>query len=561
VTVELPSGLRRDLEGKKGHALLLTRNNAALAGRLEREFPGITWTVLTKDTVRGWGPRRLVGALRRSPWRIVLIEDNAEDMRRRRDLYRLLILAGRGKSRWLVGSGPESLEVERVRPGEGLFQVPASLVAEAWACLRAVSAALRLTRSLDRSGPPPPRARAPGRRVAMLKTQFWFGVRAGGSVSHVLGVARGMKALGLEPRLWTTSPLPVSRTELVQTAIAPARRPSIFEEAAMAGFNRTFVERAGGELAAFRPAVVYHRHDVFNLAGLALARMLGVPLVLEVNASEVWARAAWSRLFLRRLAEKMERTAFRNADRLVLISEELVPTVIALGGSADRIVVNPNGVEIERFDPARSGDEVRSRLGIPSDAVVCGFLGTFTRWHGVAFLAGRVPGLVAADPRLRFLFVGDGDLKPEVEQRLLAGGAKDRVTFTGLVPPIEVPGLLAACDILLSPHLPFEDGTEFFGSPTKLFEYMAAGRAIVASRLGPIGRLIEDGETGVLFPPGDGEAFDRAVAELARDPAARGRLGRKARERAEANYTWTANARRALDGLIDLSGTPSGRDA
>jgi glycosyltransferase involved in cell wall biosynthesis len=343
--------------------------------------------------------------------------------------------------------------------------------------------------------------------------------------------------------------------------VSPARRPSMFEEAALAGFNRTFIDRVRRDLEDFRPALVYHRHDAFNLAGLALARLQGVPLVLEVNASEVWARAAWSRLFLRRLAEKMERVAFRNADRLVLISEELVPTVIALGGSPDRIVVNPNGVDVQRFDPDRSGDEGREALGLPSDAVVCGFLGTFTRWHGVSFLADRVPALAEAEPRLRFVFVGDGDLKPEIEHRLLAGGAKDRVRFTGLVPPIEVPRLLAACDILLSPHLPFEDGTAFFGSPTKLFEYMAAGKAIVASRLGPIARIVKDGETGVLVAPGDPREFDGAVLRLARDPAERERMGKTARRIAEANYTWTANARRALDGLIDLAGPPSDRDA
>ena len=100
----------------------------------------------------------------------------------------------------------------------------------------------------------------------------------------------------------------------------------------MVAFNRTVIRRAGQDFKAFSPAVVYQRHDVFSLSGLILARQIGVPLILEVNASEVWAREAWSRLFLKDLARKMERAVLRNADRLVLISEELVPTVVALGG-------------------------------------------------------------------------------------------------------------------------------------------------------------------------------------------------------------------------------------
>lgn len=548
----LPGRLHRELAGRRGPALLLTRNNLRLARELEQEAAGLAWTVVTKEDLRGWGAGRLLGLLRSRRWSAVVVESDAADYARRRLLYRILALAGRGRSRWVLVTGEAQTRAEPLHPLVEWPRVLGSLVAEAAATAGALLGAWTLNRRLARSPARPGPSRPDGRRrVAVLRTSFWFGTRAGGSVSHALGVLRGMRELGLEPRLWTTSLLPVDDT-LRQTEVVPDPRPSLFEEAAIAGFNRRFLDRVVAEAAALDPAVVYHRHDAFSLAGLALARRLGVPLVLEVNASEVWAREAWSRLHFGALARSMERTAFSRAERLVLVSEALVPTVLALGGDRNRMVVNPNGVAVERFDPASRGEAVRSSLDLPPDAVVCGFLGTFTRWHGVLFLAEQIPALARAHPRLHFLLIGDGDLRQEVELQVASSDMQSRVHFTGLVTPEEVPARLAACDILLSPHLPFEDGSEFFGSPTKLFEYMAAGRPVVASRLGQIADVVEDGGSGRLFSPGDGAGFAAALSSLIEDPAVRAAMGRRGRELAASRYTWKRNAARALEGLVHL---------
>ncbi len=559
-----PSAWLRDLESFRGPALFITRNNLALADQLGREAKGLDWTVRTKDDLKGTSARGLLALLRSRRWTALLIEDRAEDMPRRRDLYRSLLAAGKGRVRFLLTTENEVTRAEPVHRWRSVASLTAALVAEGATTLGGLWSASRLTRTLD-SGIAGARARAGGHaagsaplgtRVAVIKTEFWFGLKAGGSVTHGVGVLAAMRRLGLEPRLWTTSVLPGAPPEILQTEVRPALRPSLIEEAAMAAFNRTFLDRVERDVRAFRPSVVYHRHGVFSLAGLALARRLGVPLVLEVNASEVWAREAWSRLYFGGLARRMERVAFEQADRLVLISEELIPTVESLGGDRARMVVNPNGVDVERFAPESRGEDVRRRLGFGRDDLVCGFVATFHRWHGVVFLAEQLSALLNADARLRFMLVGDGDLRPEVENMVRSAGISDRVRFTGLVAPAEVPAHLAACDILLSPHLPFEDGTPFFGSPTKLFEYLAAGRPVVASRLGQIGRVVEDGTTGLLFEPGDAAAFRSAVLRLAADAELRTRMGRDARTTAERRYTWEANVRRALGGLAALEADP-----
>jgi glycosyltransferase involved in cell wall biosynthesis len=107
--------------------------------------------------------------------------------------------------------------------------------------------------------------------------------------------------------------------------------------------------------------------------------------------------------------------------------------------------------------------------------------------------------------------------------------------------------LLDACDILLAPHVPLADGSEFFGSPTKIFEYMAMGKAIVASRLGQIGEVLTHESTALLVEPGEIDALRGAIMDFVGSSDLRTRLGANAREAAVRQHTWTHNARRVLD--------------
>jgi glycosyltransferase involved in cell wall biosynthesis len=120
------------------------------------------------------------------------------------------------------------------------------------------------------------------------------------------------------------------------------------------------------------------------------------------------------------------------------------------------------------------------------------------------------------------------------------------VIFTGAVGHHRVPALLDACDILVAPHVPLADGSDFFGSPTKIFEYMAMGKAIVASRLGQIGEVLADQETALLVEPGKVTELTESIVKLVDSRELRERLGTKAREVAEREHTWVHNAQRVL---------------
>jgi glycosyltransferase involved in cell wall biosynthesis len=301
--------------------------------------------------------------------------------------------------------------------------------------------------------------------------------------------------------------------------------------------------------AARRPAdFIYQRYQLGSYAGLELARRLGVPLVLEFNGSEIWVERHWGsgNLRLSGALEALEQRNLHDASLVVVVSKPLRDYVVEQGVPGERVLVNPNGVDVEALAPYRRHDAGtwRDRLGL-AQAPTVGFIGTFGLWHGVKLL----PELIAGVPEARWALIGDGGLMPEVRSEVTARGLGERTLMTGIVEHHHALELLAGCDVCVSPHVPNPDGTPFFGSPTKLFEYMGLGKPIVASDLDQIGEVIEDGRSGLLCRPGDVASAAEGVRRLLADAELRHRLGRGALERAIADFSWAAHVRRILDAL------------
>jgi glycosyltransferase involved in cell wall biosynthesis len=319
-------------------------------------------------------------------------------------------------------------------------------------------------------------------------------------------------------------------------------------------YNLRVLQRGWRLFRKSRPAFLYQRHLLFNISGLLLSRVLGVPLILEYNGSEVWMVERWGRgwTYFMHLARWMENLNIRLADMLVVVSDHVCKEVLDKGVPPERVLVNFNGVNPRVFHPQVGGSAVRDRYGISRDTLVAGFIGTFSFWHGVEVLAKAVRQAVAAVPNLHFLFIGDGPLLDSVKEQIVSDGCEAHVTFTGRVPSEEAPAHLAACDILLSPHVQNPDGSPFFGSPTKLFEYMAMGRAIAASGIEQLAQVLEHERTALLVPPDDPEALARSVVRLASNKQLRLRLGRSARDHVVKHYTWDGHVARILDRVRNI---------
>ena len=426
--------------------------------------------------------------------------------------------------------------------------------------------------------------RAPMRainRVAYLKTNLWFGLKAGGSVGHVAGVANAMAR-----RVGAVDLLAVERPPLLDPAVRhhPVDNAGAFGypyELNYYRYERVFARRAREVFSRTPPDVVYQRISLANYSGLRLARRLRVPLVIEFNGSEVWVSKHWGRpLLLPGVAENAEDASLRHADLIVTVSQVLGDQLVAKGIPKERILVHPNCVDPRQFDPsnysAADCAALRREHGIAENSVVCGFIGTFGAWHGVTVLADTIRRLALEDRawlrqwHVHFLVVGDGMLMPRVRETLAGDGIAPFVTLTGLVPQDRAARYLAASDVLLSPHVRNPDGTPFFGSPTKLFEYMAMGKGIVASDLEQIGDVLrrsyratalpedpcrqDEPNLSVLIEPGSSDELTRGIKFLVERSDYRSILGRNAREEVLRHYTWDRNVDELLARLAAVSG-------
>jgi glycosyltransferase involved in cell wall biosynthesis len=223
-------------------------------------------------------------------------------------------------------------------------------------------------------------------------------------------------------------------------------------------------------------------------------------------------------------------------DTVSVASEELKRLALAEGVEADRIFDAPVGADLELFNPSRSGLRVRELLGIDGPLVM--YLGQLhaAQYVGQFLKAGK--RLLGRLPETTLVVVGSGWRLPELKEMASEMGLDGRVVFTGAVPYREVPEYLAAADVVVAC---FEDNEATRAkSPLKVVEYLAAGKAIVASAVGEVERMVSS--CGVLVPAGDIMALSDAVYDLLLDDGRRSELARKSREKAERVHSWAAVA-------------------
>lgn len=388
-----------------------------------------------------------------------------------------------------------------------------------------------------------------------------------GASVHIQAMVESLMALGHDVRIVAPqlgavpSGTPVKlhrpKTRLPEISEADLQRATqsdrIFKERRNLAIAQS-VEALVLELDATAPFdAVYERYSLWSASGLRAARTLGLPFVLEVNAPLLLEQQNYRQLVLSEVAEQIEAEVFGGADLIYAVSEEVRAYCIAKGAAPSRTVVLENGVDLERFNPSGTRAELPFAPGLP----VIGFSGSLKPWHGLEDLATAFHTLHKRGIACGLLLAGDGPMRGWIEGFAKGAGLEDSIHCAGWIRHEDMPNYVRAMSVATAPYPKLQN---FYFSPLKLFEYMACGRAVVASDIGQIAHVIADRRNGRLTEPGNPDALANVLEELVTDDQYRQALGVAAFFSMQ-GHSWLDCAKRVVADIRALQTKPIKRHA
>lgn len=385
-----------------------------------------------------------------------------------------------------------------------------------------------------------------------LRTQYTFDQKAGGSVGHTKGVIDALEkvvdlSISSNDKLYGVN----KEVKIIKPIMLPFFPSSLNELIYNA---RVFFNLIDGDFD-----IIYHRYSPCSFSAAAISLLKKKKLVLEFNSSEVWKLKNWRddkkiyqhliKLVKLKLVRRIENFNLRNAHKVVVVSKALEEQLVSNGLDKNKITVMPNGIDPQLYCPQTPNEALINKFGLKGKKVV-GFIGTFGKWHGVDVLVEAYAHLLRDDTHLlnntRLLLVGDGELMPHIKKLVSDFGLEDNIILTGLVEQCYGRDYLALCDILVNSTVKNPDSSEFFGSPTKLFEYMGMGKAIVSSNMAQMGDILNDGKTALLVEPGSISQLSAAIGNLIHSEQEALQMGRLAREYVVEHHTWDRNIEKLM---------------
>lgn len=309
-------------------------------------------------------------------------------------------------------------------------------------------------------------------------------------------------------------------------------------------YNWAGYRRCARICRAQRVDLVYERYAFFCWVGMKIARKRNIPLFLEVNYTTLTPLfRKKTKLFLP-LARHIERRCFEQAQALFVVSSYLKRQLIDCGIPEEKIIVTPNAVDEQVFSHAADGAAIRDTFKLSGRQVI-GYVGAFFPWHGLDFLLDAIARLETRRNDMCLFLVGSGPMEKTLREAARQKQLKTPLVFAGTVPYNRLPEYLAAMDMCVLPD------SNDYGSPMKIFEYMAVGKPVLAPKLSPIEDVITDGVNGVLFPQKDLQAFALKLDAVLSDDSLKKRVGQAARETIARKHYWRHNAQaiiRAFEG-------------
>jgi glycosyltransferase involved in cell wall biosynthesis len=308
--------------------------------------------------------------------------------------------------------------------------------------------------------------------------------------------------------------------------------------------------------------LIHERFNLLSLGGAWASKKLGIPFVLEVNADLLAQRrfkGVEERGLRRIFAVWATRTCFAAAAQIICISSSLKEHLNTQWGiDESKLTVLPCAADLEAFKPGFNSETVRKSLGLTTEPVVM-WVGGFYPWHDLGLLLESFALVLERRPDARLVLVGDGQTRSSVVEMVTKYGLRHAVIMTGAIAHSQVPEVLSIADVAVVPSASLPASLGGTGTPLKLFEYMAAGKAIVATAHPESAEVIQNGQSGVLVEAGDVHRFAESILTLLNDPAERLRLGQNARQQAAKLYSWERYTRRLEEIYLKVLGKAPSR--
>lgn len=371
---------------------------------------------------------------------------------------------------------------------------------------------------------------------------------------HILGIVHAFEDAGIEVDM--LSPKGLERASIQHGTSAPShggQRNAMFAFASRHAPELIFelLEIAYNAMALWRIArhglsgyqLVFERYAVFSITGLLLARIAKLPLVIEVNYTSRSPLVRRRSRLLKPLAHVIDRWIFKGATLLTPVSTTLKKELMNdFGIPEEKILVLPNGADPRKFVPATAK--------AASDKKTIGFVGGFYPWHGLDLLIEAYAGIADRFPDSQVLLIGDGPELDHIRSLVARRSLSGRVIFGGRKKHQELPQVMSSFHVGVMPD------SNDYGSPMKIFEYMALGVPVIAPDYVPILDAISDGVHGIVFEKRSVTALRAALSRLLEDETLAQRLGARCRETVIRERNWNANVARIMDALAAVPGRP-----
>jgi len=296
------------------------------------------------------------------------------------------------------------------------------------------------------------------------------------------------------------------------------------------GYNLVYGYRALKRIKTERPDLILFRNNFNNIYPFLVNAFLSKPLpvVLEVNTPHSYERAQFGQLYFEKLCWLLEKWVWKKASGIFTVSEAQKKLLTSWGVPANKIISIHNGVNLDLFKKQEKKAD---------DLIRILFVGSFRVYHGLHWIIPLACNLKnKTRKRFKFIIIGKGEELPAFKQNVKKHNGSDLFEIKGFVPYEEVPNAITEA------HIGFMGDFTSYGSPIKLFEYMAGGLALLMPRKAPILEILKENEDALFFDVGDALEFQDQLMVLINDRGKRSEMGRRVRAKVEKDYTWDRNA-------------------